>query len=335
MPQIPTRTIAFPHGNPWAITDGAADIHLSLPRLLHAAITVGHDHGWRQVVGAEIGGQMELLWKKTAFLTTVHEANIARWGQNVSSLLPTERFGKMDPSERRALTYHLGMTMAAAWTRHQLKVPWLLHLDVYRDQLDPTLQPGDSRPDLVGRHADGRWVVLECKGGSTGPTRKAQTKAKRQAQRIIGIGGVPPSLALATFAFFATDKRASRPKPKVVTMWIFDPPSEGRTDNSISLSKLTDNEFFRLYYQPWQFLFEKSFMLDHQGPFVWRHLRDLDLSIGILTDLKKALDGSEFAIAPRIVQEAEEQFNLASEYPDWIGDGIVLKPGGLWSKGAI
>jgi hypothetical protein len=335
MPQIPTRTIDFPPGNPWSITNGEADVNLSLPRLLHAAITVGHDHGWRQIVGAEIGGQMELLWKKTAFLATVHEELVSVNWTNTPRLIPTERFRKMDPSERRALTYHLGMTMAVAWARKQLRVPWLLHLDVYRDQLDPNLAPGDSRPDLVGRHADGRWVVIESKGGSSGPTRKAQTKAKAQAQRIIDIGGVTPSLFLATFSFFATDRRARRPKPKVATMWVFDPPSGSGGPESIILDELTDHEFFRLYYQPWLFLFENSSMLDYQGPFVWRHLRDLDLSVGILTDLKKTIDIGEFAAAPKIIHEMEERYQPAGEYPEWAGDGIVLKFGDLWLKGAI
>jgi hypothetical protein len=335
MPKIPTRTIDFPHGNVWGITNGDAVVDLSFARLLHAAITVGHDRGWRRIVGSEVGGQMELLWKMSAVHTAVHEKLVSgTLTTKTPRLVPTDRFRNMDPSERRALNYHLGMSMSAAWVRKQLRVPWLLHLDVYRDQLGPNLAPGNSRPDLVGRHPDGRWVVIESKGGSFRPTQKAQTKAKQQAQRIIDIGGVTPSLSLATFSFFAADRRARRPKPKVATMWVVDPPSGRGGPESIILDKLTEHEFFRLYYQPWLFLFENSSRLDYQGPFVWRHLSDLDLKIGILTDVKKAFDLEEYAAAPKLVQQAEERLQLASKYPDWAGDGIVIILGSQWLKAA-
>ncbi len=247
--------------------------------------------------------------------------------------MPTTRFSLMDPSEKRGLTYHLGNTMATAWGRAVLNIPWWLHLDVYWDEVKPALHPGDSRPDLVGRHRDGRWVVMESKGRSSNPNQEAESKAKAQSQRVISIGGAVPSLHIAAFSFFSIDRGAvGRSKPNVVKMRVLDPEGSSEQEGSLSLDKLTNAEFFRLYYRNWDFLFAAGANLREEEGLLWREVPDLDLRVGILSGLKRALDEREYAKVPDVIAAGTEFYGIKSRYPFWIGDGILLEPGGSWIK---
>ncbi len=75
----------------------------------------------------------------------------------------SEAYDGLDPSEKGAVSYFLGLTLAKAFAERELDVPWLMHLDVYRKELAPVLS-GQSRPDLVGQTTGGSWVVIEAKG---------------------------------------------------------------------------------------------------------------------------------------------------------------------------
>src|SRR5579859_4444211 len=249
MASILTQTKSFPTGNTWGISDGMNNVELSMARLIHAAVTSGHGLGWRQSIASDIGAQAELLWKTYALQSTVYERSTsAFWRNQLIRLSPTDRFEKMDPSERRALTYHLGITMAVAWSRKVLRIPWLLHLDVYQQQLNVNLQPGNSRPDLVGQHINGSWAVFEAKGRSSAAGSAAETKAKTQSRRVVDIGGVAPASCFAFFSYFGIDRSAvGRRKPKVVHLRVIDPKPESAGDNEIRLPLLTTDRFFHLY----------------------------------------------------------------------------------------
>lgn len=331
MPIIPTQTVAWPTKNTWQLANGVSDFGVTMPKLLHAAVTAGHGRGWLPAAKKDIAGKAELLWKLSAFQATVCEQSVRIGGRNLPRLMPTTRFQQMDPSERRALTYHLGMAIATAWARERLQCPWVLHLDVYRTMLNPNLLPGDSRPDLVGRTLGGDWISMECKGRSSSPDNPSKAKAIAQAQRLIAIGGVPPSLHLAMFSFFGPESRASgRTKPRVVKLCAIDPPAEGESVESISLPLLDEPTFFRLYYEPWQLWFKGDAKLVTEGRIKWRVLDDLGLRIGILPELKKALDQESYRAIPKILIEEETFSKLSLIYPSWTGDGIFLEFDPVW-----
>src|SRR3712207_7091622 len=46
-------------------------------------------------------------------------------------------------------SYFLGLTFAKLFAEQYLNVPWLMHLDVYRDSLQPYSVNSSARPDLV------------------------------------------------------------------------------------------------------------------------------------------------------------------------------------------
>ena len=334
MPAIPVETRDFPQPNAWGVPNRTSDEAFSITSLLHAAISAGHGMGWCQAIRAQIGGLSELLWKQHAFRAAVYPTVVALKNRNqIERLMPTPRFSLMDPSEKRGLTYHLGNTMATAWGRAVLNIPWWLHLDVYWDEVKPVLHPGDSRPDLVGRHSDGRWVVMESKGRSSNPNQEAEGKAKAQSQRVVSIGGEVPSLHIAAFSFFAIDRGVNgRSKPSVVNMRVLDPEGSSEKEGSLALDKLTNADFFRLYYRNWDFLFANEASLNEENAILWREIPDIDLRVGILDDLKEALDERKYTMVPDVIAAATEGRGIQSRYPFWTGDGIILELGDAWTK---
>jgi hypothetical protein len=333
MADISTKRISFLVGNPWGITDGTNDVAFSLTWLVHAAVTAGHGPGWRQAALPNIAGQWELLWKTSALRVAVCEQNTQpSWRSPRLRLVPTDRLNRMDPSERRALSYHLGITLSVAWARRALSIPWLLHLDVYQSAFNVNLQPGNSRPDLVGRHPNGSWAVFEAKGRGTPPDPKAEKKAKDQAKRVVDIGGVAPTSRFAFFSYYAPDKSAvGRKKPKVVHIRVVDPEPE-EIEDPINLPLFTVDNFFRLYYEPWWTLLAETAKLapSQDGRFIWRRLEDLDFRIGMLKDVAGALSRERYGELPEIIHRAEEQERLRDQYLDWAGDGLLIEPGDSW-----
>ena len=335
MPTIPVEARQFLPGNPWYISNGRNEATFSIPKLLHAAITAGHGMGWRRGARNEVGGLSELLWKQHAFQSAVREAEIQKiYREATVRLVPTLRFARMDPSEKRGLTYHLGNTMATAWGREALNIPWWLHLDVYWDEVNATMPHGNSRPDLVGRHRDGRWVVIEAKGRSSHPSQDAEEKAKKQSQRITVIGDVVPALHLAAFSYFAADRSSyGREKPTTLHMRVLDPVGGNANEDELSLREMNDDMFFRLYYSSWFFLFERREVLRADNGILWRDLPDLDMSVGIVERLKQLIDDKAYSSIP-VQFDTTNGMATGNEddFQGWVGDGIILKPGDSWFR---
>jgi hypothetical protein len=202
-------------------------------------------------------------------------------------------------------------------------------------------KPGESRPDLVGRHPDGRWVAVEAKGLAGKPTRKQQSRGRDQAKRVVDIGGSSPDLNLAIFTFFETDRLAcSIPKPKVASLWVVDPPpSEDDSDSSedltpIRLPELDESTLLKFYYEPWLELFETAGPFEATDSFVWRRLGERGPRIGILPAVLREIQGGDYTTIPESVAAAE-RFGLAKDQGYWAGDGIVVEPITPWLVGGV
>ena len=111
----------------------------------------------------------------------------------------------LDPTEKGSVNYFLGMTFCKLFAAKLLRTPWLLHLDVFRPQLNPVLT-GRSRPDLVGKvFRMDTWHAFECKGRISQPGPEAKTKAKDQALRLTSVNGIPCSLHVGAVTYFRND----------------------------------------------------------------------------------------------------------------------------------
>lgn len=117
------------------------------------------------------------------------------------NLKRTDAFVALDPSEKGAVSYFLGMTFCKLFASRLLKTPWLLHLDVFRNRLNPTLL-GRSRPDFVAFKKFRQRYAFESKGRSYPPSANDIEKAKGQAQRVVAVNNIPCSLHIGTFAYF-------------------------------------------------------------------------------------------------------------------------------------
>lgn len=121
-------------------------------------------------------------------------------------LYRTAAFKNLDPTEKGAVSYFLGMIVCKVFADKHLNTPWLLHLDVFGPSVRAQL-PGRSRPDLVGKEAGTpRWHAFECEGRSSKPDRATIGKAKAQAQRIRSVNGVTCDLNVGAITYFQGDR---------------------------------------------------------------------------------------------------------------------------------
>ena len=328
MPSIPTRTIDFKHSNGWGVNDGTSELMLSRPQLLHAAITVGHrGMRGRRAMLEEDDWQAEIMRKVATFDGIVKEGKIVQGRCAFNRLLPRKSLATLDPSEKSILSYQFGMTMATAWARKVLGVPWLLHLDVYFEALNMPRTTG-KRADMIGRHPAGSWVVVEAKGYKKKPTRKQQSDAKVQARQIANVGGSMPALNVAVISFFSPIPSSA--KSPVAHLWAIDPAPEESDPGYSMLADLTSQEFFRLYYEQWASVFRvedfrNQGRLRPRSNFLWKYVPDAGLRVGILPEMLEAFEMQQFSLIPELIKEAASRSDGPATHPAWVGDGIVIE----------
>jgi hypothetical protein len=114
-------------------------LSLPLARLVWGAVTVG-------MMPFSMGGSprplLERGWRAALTAASLTEdAASGRWAM-------TAGYRRLDPSEKRAVSYFLGMTQAKITRERLLRAPHLIHLDAYLALIGhPSCA---SRPDLIG-----------------------------------------------------------------------------------------------------------------------------------------------------------------------------------------
>ncbi len=188
---IPCTSVMFPPS--YGVRSGT--ISFSWDDLLWAAITIGRPNT------AYVFQHGDASIHEALFRLSLVKMALAQVPRS-NRLHRTDAFQALDPTEKGAVSYFLGMAVCKLFANHLLNTPWLLHLDVFRDQLNPTTLGGRSRPDLVGQNASGAWHAFETKGRSSVPSSEDKRKAKAQAQRLVSVGGTACSLHIGSFAYF-------------------------------------------------------------------------------------------------------------------------------------
>ena len=197
MPSIYYNASKFgPHWG--AELHGTHSLPVTWQELVWAAVTVGKPgvayllaHGWHSASDIIVRSH------------TVY----ASLRQSGGLIEKSSLYGSLDPTEKGATSYFVGMMAAKILAARLLDTPWLLHLSMFRKLGGVPKLHSNSEPDLVGLSSTGEWIVIEAKGRTHGRSKLAIAKAKHQTRQLRKINGQFPTLRAAVQAHFSPDLR--------------------------------------------------------------------------------------------------------------------------------
>lgn len=295
----------FPVGGP--VANGTSSLAVSWEKLLWAALTVGRPN--RHCVFQNGSASVyEALFRLSLVRMSLEQA-----GPRGRVLRRTAAAKSLDPTEKGAVNYFLGMAVAKLFAAELLKTPWMLHLDVFRPQLNAVLA-GRSRPDLVGQDASGNWVALECKGRVSPPQAGAKAKAKGQAQRVVSIGGVSPAFAIGAVTYFRND---------VLEFFWRDPEPDPMVKNGFSVD-LTGS-LWDHYYALTRGLLLAADLEESEG-VVWATVDGADVDVGMDHRVWVALQEEGGSGAKHVADDRKGAMGACN------ADGIAVRAGKSWSQ---
>jgi hypothetical protein len=292
-----------------AVGNGPGVLTTSWDDLLWAAVTVGRPN--RQYVFRHGTASIyEALFRWSLVRMALEQA-----GPRAYRLRRTTAAKTLDPSEKAAVNYFLGLAICKLFADKLLGAPWMLHLDVFRPQLNPVLV-GRSRPDLVGQTIGGDWVALECKGRVSVPGAKAKDKAKEQAERLVSVSGVAPILNIGGITFFRGD----------ALEFFWRDPTPEMVKRPIELQ--VESTAWSYYYRPIIDLIKSrpnqlSLMSKDE---VTMPIEGLDLEIGVRPAVLRAVLAERWDDARRVALAAGKS-NGADRYH---ADGFRVVAGPTW-----
>lgn len=312
---VPLRnTLCIPYtssGFPAGLNVGSGNLETNWDELLWAALTVGRpstthvfQHG------------------RASYYEAVFRFSLVRMAleqqRSGSRLHRTQAFKSLDPTEKGAVSYFLGLTVCRLFAARLLSTPGLLHLDVFRDQLDPAMLGGRSRPDLVGRDNFGAWHAFECKGRSSVPNSEDKRRAKEQAQRLVRVNSTNCSLHVGAISYFRQDA--------LMFHWRDPEPDESEKLSPIEVD-LTENAW-RFYYEP-----ALAMATPSEDAVLREARRAIDVDVQIHRTIHALLLDGAWAVARSRASELRQVFAREGFRSDGVrvvaGDSwITLRPSG-------
>ena len=290
----------------FAAVNGIADMDMSWPLLVWSAISVGRAELFHIIRYGEYS-LFEIAYRAAMIYANIRETPAGRLGRS-------EAYDGLDPSEKGAISYFLGLTMTKAFAERSLGVPWLLHLDVYRQRLQPILA-GRSRPDLVGQTANGDWVAIESQGRTNGFDGQALTRAKQQARMLASLGGQAPVLLIGMVTHFGDAQ---------LQFTASDPPRH--EDGERVHLPLSRSDLIEAYYRPFrEFLAREAQarILERDGTrYRAATVSSVDVTVGLAIDTAetKTPSGEVFTRRP-----SDGERHYAGH------DGVLVELGSMWS----
>lgn len=305
--QIPYETESFPPGS---VRSGSANLSATWDDLLWAAVTVGRPNTL-YVFRHGDASRFEALFRWSILRMAVEQRRLA--GRR---LFRTEAAQSLDPTEKGAVNYFLGMTVCKLFAAKLLSTPWLLHLDVFGRGVRAVLR-GRSRPDLIGQEqGTGRWHAFECKGRLSYPSATSKANAKRQAQRLVSVAGAPCSLHIGAITHFKRD---------VLSFYWRDPHPDSSDAIDIRLAPP-----WHYYYAPIAaVLAEYTTERDEseRSPLT-ASVTNLDLEVSVHDSIRKPFLAGQWPAVREIAGRLHSVFEREGYQPD----GLRVKAGPTWSK---
>lgn len=295
--RIEHQSEAFP--SVYAIRSGT--LMTTWDELLWAAITIGRPSTYH-VFRHGPASAHEAIFRLALVRMAIQEG---WYGQ----LQRTDAFAALDPTEKGMVSYFLGMMLCKVFAGQLLRTPWLLHLDVFRNDLNP-LVLGRSRPDLIGQDYSGNWLAFESKGRSSTPTDRNKMKAKLQAQRLICVDNNSCSLHVGSFSFFRNE---------ILEFYWRDPEPESM--EPIELPK--PEAEWRYYFEP-----ALSLVSAEGGSTLAAEREMADVDVAIHPKIRELLERGDWLGAKRAATQLRELFSAEGYRPD----GIRVVAGESWTK---
>ena len=282
-------------------------MNCSMADMLRAAITVGKSCNDAMSISC-----IERLFRASAMLMTVNEYG----AQQSSYFIASPTFNRLDPSEKGAMTYFLGMAVTKLIAERYFNVPWLMHLDVYRNSYDIESDKG-GKPDFIGiantHHSQGRWHIFESKGRTGGFDRPAIIRGKEQTLYLRTINNVKPSSRNAVQAYFYG-------KDQVLSGYLIDP-----VDNNEGVDiKLGLKDLFELYYKPFYDLMEllrheidpkkENFISQIHSQYEITYIKPLNIYLGISKIIRRLLSDFDEENFFEMMKQNEEKLSTINSY---------------------
>lgn len=307
MLRIPYDTEAFPTGT---VANGHAELSVTWDDILWAAVTVGRPSR-HYVIRHGAASMYEALFRWSLVRMALEQS-----GPHASRLRRTSAARALDPTEKGAVSYFLGMTFCKLFAAKLLNTPWLLHLDAFRPMLNPVLA-GRSRPDLVGQvQGVAQWHAFECKGRVSPPDAPAKSKAKAQAQRLVSVNGTGCTLHVGALTYF---------KGESLNFYWRDPTPENGKGIEVPMS----GDAWMHYYAP---VVEAVERVDpdalRRGHDILVAIERADAKVGIHPMVAKHLSQRQWERAQYAASGAEGSMTNDGFQPD----GIKVVAGESWAK---
>jgi hypothetical protein len=295
---------------------GSNQLNFTLLELMWSAITVGRAN-FVDVLSNGIYSEYEILYRASILV-----ANIA---QNGPRLVKSSAYEHLDPSEKGAVSYFLGLTFTKLLSAKLLNIPWLLHIDVYRNQFTRNGQAfsfasSRSRPDLIGLDNRRHWIVMESKGRTNSMNATLLQSAKNQTRNLRKIGTDYPSLRVAVVTHFINGQLS--------VDWS-DP--EGHNDDFFDI-KTDREEYLANYYKViFNILSNNDSTSKEIDGFVTYTFNNINLTIGLDINIFNAYKTQNLTeIQPIIFWDNKL---LSTKTDTFIGnDGIVVRLGTNWEE---
>lgn len=317
------------HSDSGECLNGSHSIDVTWAELIWAGITVGRK-SWEDVIQHGYHSFLEIIYR-----TAILKANLSSSPQG--EFIKTDAYKSLDPSEKSAISYFLGLSFAKLVAHSLLSVPWLVHLDCFEDLPIEIDMKGNNRPDLIGKNLSGQWCVFEAKGRTHNIDKKLIQKAKNQAQMIKRINGMAPRIKGASLSHFSSEK-----------LKLYLEGSDEINSDAVDFENSSGkDQFLESYYHPFMSLMENSTATIRETDVVrmrgreinFVNLEEVDLDVGLDSQVQEILT-SEYRAenALKIVdylrsQDPEELTQARSGNSDTIftgRDGISVRPGSSW-----
>lgn len=311
MPDIKYQSEDFPPGD--RALAGIHDLKPTWGDLIWAAITVGRPNRYHVFRHGE-ASLYEALFRLSLIRMTLEEH-----GHRSVRFRKTTAAQTLDPSEKGAVSYFLGMAVCKLFATELLKTPWLLHLDVFRPTLNPVLR-GRSRPDLIGQSDTGQWHSFESKGRASPPSDDEKDKAKFQAEQCRRVNGTRIICHVGAITYYKND---------VLHFFWRDPPPDDEERNDKFDVEVVDS-MWRHYYASTLALVQSELGSAQRASVkgIKVPVEIADIEIGIHPDVFRFLREQQWGEAKRWCESNAERLVADGYKPD----GLLVVAGPSWSQ---